>query len=108
MFWSPAVITLSVVWAAAAPANASAAARATKRTFIFILLGAGLNGTSSRNFREKKQRLARHHHAGGAALGETLGGVDPDLGAVGAHAIAIALTDVDGLCDHALQDEVRA
>src|SRR5215472_15354136 len=108
MFWSPAVITLSVVWAAAAPAKASAAVRASKRTFIFILLlSAGSNGTSCRNFREQQQRFARHDHAGRAALGDTLGGVHPDLGPIGADAIAVTLADVHRLGDHAPQDQVR-
>jgi hypothetical protein len=54
--------------------------------------------------RKQKQRLARYDHASSGSLGDALGRVHPDLRAVGADAITIALPYVDGLGDHTLQD----
>src|ERR1700756_796257 len=98
MFWSPAVITLSVVCAPTAPAKASPASNAKMRRFIGVLL-MGLMRLGI----EQQQRVARHDHTGCGAFGDALGRMHPDLCSVGAHAVAIALPHVNRLRDRTLQ-----
>src|ERR1700758_3056705 len=103
MFWSPAVMTLSVVvWAPTAPAKASPASKAKMRRFIGVLLVGGLNRLGI----EQQQRVARHDHASRRALGDALGCMHPDLGAAGTHAVAVALPHVDRLRDDTLQTQI--
>src|SRR5262245_59263717 len=104
MFWSPAVMTLSVVCALTAPAKASPANKAKMRHFIGVLLVVGLNSFGI----EQQQRVARHDHAGRTAFGDTLGCMHPDLCAIGADAVAIALPHIDRLRDRALQYQIGA
>src|SRR5512144_1382270 len=126
MFWSPAVTTLSVVCAAAGMA-ASASAAATRGSRRFI--GLSLRWTCSLKERsargrgricleretscgvprgKEEQRLAGDDDRRRRPFRHALGGVHPDVGARGAHAVTPSLADIDRLRDDAVDDETVA
>src|SRR5687767_13391033 len=96
MFWSPAVTTLSVVWAEAGSAANNDAASDTASILVFMRVSSGW---------ECQQSIAWHDDVGVAALGHRGGVVHPDRAAGQAHAIAPAVAEIGSLFDYAFEAE---
>src|SRR5205823_4639892 len=98
MFWSPAVTTLSVVWAAAGTAHRAPIAAATNSMRSFMT-PPGLRLTKRRGAREQQQRVAWNGDGNRRAFRDAFGRMPPHVRAVGAHAVAVDLAHVECL-DH--------